>query len=188
MGHNLDVHKHYYRLPQEALLLAKVSKLLMLVEKGKVSEFSGKPLDEIDVADDDAEVDEVSESEMDTADETTETESTTDSQTDASEPESVEVRGCQNVKKKKVRHKSSTKAAMCQLTKRDYKYCKWTKKQNEFLFQQPEIQRLLREKTPPGKSLCLLIIERSNGILHDKDVNAVKNKVYNTYRLEKMKH
>ena len=49
LGHNLDVHKQYYRLSDSAVELAKVSRLLMAVDAGKGKELLGKKLDEINL-------------------------------------------------------------------------------------------------------------------------------------------
>ena len=49
MGHTSDIHKTYYRLPNDVYQMAKVSKLLLLNEKGEASKFKGKTLDEIEI-------------------------------------------------------------------------------------------------------------------------------------------
>lgn len=49
LGHDIRVHREYYRLPEKTLQLAKVSKLLMALEQGRVAEFSGKTLDEVEI-------------------------------------------------------------------------------------------------------------------------------------------
>ena len=49
MGHDIQVHREYYRLHESTLECAKVSKILAVVDKGSISEYIGKPLDEIDV-------------------------------------------------------------------------------------------------------------------------------------------
>jgi len=49
LGHDIRVHREFYRLPEETLEVAKVSKLLLLMEKGDLSEMKGKTLDEIQV-------------------------------------------------------------------------------------------------------------------------------------------
>ncbi|KAK7901918.1 hypothetical protein WMY93_018687 [Mugilogobius chulae] len=49
MGHDIRVHREYYRLPEGTLQLAKVSKVLMALEKGQLSHFKGKNLDEIHI-------------------------------------------------------------------------------------------------------------------------------------------
>ncbi|XP_046691727.1 uncharacterized protein LOC124376601 isoform X2 [Silurus meridionalis] len=49
LGHDVRVHREYYRLPEGTLQLAKISKILMALETGRLGEFSGKNLDEIDI-------------------------------------------------------------------------------------------------------------------------------------------
>ncbi|KAG5899076.1 hypothetical protein JTB14_028246 [Gonioctena quinquepunctata] len=44
-----DVHKQAYRLPDDVYQTAKISKLLLLMEKGEASQFKGKTLDEINL-------------------------------------------------------------------------------------------------------------------------------------------
>jgi len=46
MGHELSVHRQYYRLQDDIVELAKVSKVLIAVEKG----FPGQSLDDIDLS------------------------------------------------------------------------------------------------------------------------------------------
>lgn len=47
MGHDIRVHREYYRLTEDTLELAKVSKILFAMETGKLSDISGKSLDEM---------------------------------------------------------------------------------------------------------------------------------------------
>ena len=49
LGHDIRVHREYYRLQESTLELAKVSKLLMAVDEGKAGNFAGKSLSEIDL-------------------------------------------------------------------------------------------------------------------------------------------
>lgn len=49
MGHDINIHREYYRLPENTLQTAKVAKILMLAESGSIAEFAGKSLDEIQV-------------------------------------------------------------------------------------------------------------------------------------------
>ncbi|XP_049332973.1 uncharacterized protein LOC111195432 isoform X3 [Astyanax mexicanus] len=49
LGHDIRIHRQYYRLPQGTLQLAKMSKVLMAMERGLLSEFKGKSLDEIEI-------------------------------------------------------------------------------------------------------------------------------------------
>ena len=49
LGHDISVHRDFYRLPEDTLQLAKCGKILMLMDQGKVSEFAGKSLQEIEL-------------------------------------------------------------------------------------------------------------------------------------------
>ena len=49
MGHDVRVHREYYRLPYDVLQTAKVSKLLVAMESGQLSIATGQSLDEIDI-------------------------------------------------------------------------------------------------------------------------------------------
>lgn len=49
MGHDIRIHREFYRLPESTLQLAKVSKVLIMMEKGITSDFKGKSLDEINI-------------------------------------------------------------------------------------------------------------------------------------------
>ncbi|XP_054483191.1 uncharacterized protein LOC129116215 [Anoplopoma fimbria] len=53
LGHDIRVHREFYRLPEKTLQLAKVSKLLMALEQGRLAEFHGQNLDEITIGPDD---------------------------------------------------------------------------------------------------------------------------------------
>lgn len=47
LGHDIRVHQEYYRLPAATLQIAKISKMLLALERGNVSELQGRSLDEI---------------------------------------------------------------------------------------------------------------------------------------------
>ncbi|XP_053392380.1 uncharacterized protein LOC128555047 [Mercenaria mercenaria] len=51
MGHELSVHKIFYRLQDDVIELAKISRLLIAVEEGKAASFAGCTLDDINIAD-----------------------------------------------------------------------------------------------------------------------------------------
>ncbi|XP_056256201.1 uncharacterized protein LOC130184300 isoform X2 [Seriola aureovittata] len=51
LGHNIRADRDYYRLPEAAVELAKISKLLLAMEKGSLERFKGNSLDEIDIED-----------------------------------------------------------------------------------------------------------------------------------------
>ncbi|XP_047221298.1 uncharacterized protein LOC124876976 isoform X2 [Girardinichthys multiradiatus] len=47
LGHNVAVHRKHYRLPEGTIQLAKISKVLLAMEQGRLGEYKGKSLDEI---------------------------------------------------------------------------------------------------------------------------------------------
>lgn len=49
LGHDIRVHRDYYRLPEATTQLAKISKLLLAMEKGCLPNIQGKSLDEIEI-------------------------------------------------------------------------------------------------------------------------------------------
>lgn len=49
MGHTLGIHRASYRLPDDIYQTARISKLLILMERGEAGQFKGKTLDEIDL-------------------------------------------------------------------------------------------------------------------------------------------
>jgi len=49
LGHDGQIHREYYRLPQQTLQIAKLSKLLLAMDKGEISSLVGKSLDDINV-------------------------------------------------------------------------------------------------------------------------------------------
>lgn len=49
LGHDIRVHREFYRKPDDCVQLAKVSKILMSLEKGTLTDQMGKSLDEIEL-------------------------------------------------------------------------------------------------------------------------------------------
>lgn len=49
MGHSQSTHRSNYRLPDDVYQTAKITKLLLMMEKGEGQQFKGKTLDEIKV-------------------------------------------------------------------------------------------------------------------------------------------
>lgn len=47
MGHDLSVHREYYRLPESTLEVAKVAKILHSINEGKLSSVKDSTLDEL---------------------------------------------------------------------------------------------------------------------------------------------
>jgi len=49
LGHDIRVHREFYRLPEQTLQVAKVRKLLLAMEKGQTVMLQGRNFDDIDV-------------------------------------------------------------------------------------------------------------------------------------------
>lgn len=49
LGHDIRMDRDYYRLPEAAVELAKIAKLLLAMEKGSLERFKGTSLDEIEI-------------------------------------------------------------------------------------------------------------------------------------------
>jgi hypothetical protein len=47
MGHELSVHRQFYRLQEDVIEMAKISKLLLVVEQGNAHQFAGLSVDDI---------------------------------------------------------------------------------------------------------------------------------------------
>ncbi|GFR87870.1 hypothetical protein ElyMa_006087600 [Elysia marginata] len=52
LGHDINVHRNFYRLPEDTVQLAKVGKILHELNNGRIAKHKGKSLDEIEIADD----------------------------------------------------------------------------------------------------------------------------------------
>ena len=49
LDHDVKIHREYYMLPESTTQVAKEGKLLMLFEKGGLTEIAGKALDNIEM-------------------------------------------------------------------------------------------------------------------------------------------
>lgn len=49
LGHSLDVERTYYRVMSSSIEKAKIAKLLILPDSGKLDKYQGKTLNELDL-------------------------------------------------------------------------------------------------------------------------------------------
>lgn len=49
LGHDIRVHRDFYRLPETTIEMAKISKVLLAMENGSLARFQGNSLDEIEI-------------------------------------------------------------------------------------------------------------------------------------------
>ena len=77
LGHDIRIHTHFYRMPSDIIQIARISKLFLAAEKGKLVQFAGKELSDVTVGPDD-EVSDDNEDETESQD------------SDSNEPDSTE--------------------------------------------------------------------------------------------------
>ncbi|XP_034545081.1 uncharacterized protein LOC117816825 isoform X3 [Notolabrus celidotus] len=172
LGHDIRVHRQYYRLPEGTLQLAKVSKVLMAMEQGRLAEFKGRNLDEINIdpqetmaVDSDASVSE--EDDMTVKDAASSTSSSPS--TSLSE-------------KSGVKRKSTTEVGRIH----DPREVKVTVKPTRQKWTEEEIQAVektlmdcISSGTVPGKARCLQCIDTSQTALKRRSWEGVKFYVKN---------
>jgi hypothetical protein len=47
MGHDIRVHRKFYRLPNDVVQMSQIAKIFLLMEKGEIASAKGKTLDEL---------------------------------------------------------------------------------------------------------------------------------------------
>ncbi|XP_033759896.1 uncharacterized protein LOC117342041 isoform X2 [Pecten maximus] len=57
MGHDIEIHRSFYRLPESTIQVAKLGKFLLALDSGDVSKYSSCTLDDVTLNDDDVAVD-----------------------------------------------------------------------------------------------------------------------------------
>lgn len=50
LGHDIRVHRDFYRLQENVFVCAKLSKVLVAIDKGQVDKIKGKTMDEIELS------------------------------------------------------------------------------------------------------------------------------------------
>ena len=49
LGHDIRIHREFYRLPEDTLQIAECGKLLLLMDQGNIGDYAGKSLSEIEI-------------------------------------------------------------------------------------------------------------------------------------------
>ncbi|XP_074042023.1 uncharacterized protein isoform X2 [Leptinotarsa decemlineata] len=162
MGHTSEIHKAYYRLPSDVYQMAKVSKLLLLNERGKASKYKGKTLEEInidlDIEEDDSEDDQNEES-------TIKNKCTGNRST-----------GARNIKQLDSSNKYSK-------VKKKRILQSWTDCQKKVALS--FFKNHLKNKIPPKKKECLQLVNDNPGVFVNKSWEKIKIFVVNTYNKNK---
>ncbi|KAG9268080.1 hypothetical protein AMEX_G18978 [Astyanax mexicanus] len=166
MGHDIRVHREYYRLSESTIQLAKISKLLIAIEKGSHT-YLGRSLEELNI-DEDTLDDEQSDHECTPRQEKQKRSSRTSSR--EGDLKNTEEDSCGEQQSD---HKHTGKPRRS-----------WTNREKEAVWRHLAKHRTL--KKVPGKEDCLQCIQAEYA-LKNRTWEDVKHFVYNTITTEKRK-
>ncbi|XP_052400971.1 uncharacterized protein LOC127948534 [Carassius gibelio] len=185
LGHDIRIHREFYRLPEKTLQLAKISKVLMALEQGRLAEFHGKNLDEIGIDPDEKVVDCDEEEQVNDCDEEDRSiqeghcSSTVDASAEVALPATE-----RNMSHK--RGKPSSEVPMSSGASAMRPPCKGKSSQKKAPWQQAEVQAVERHLksfiisgTVPAKSDCEKCLKAEPQALRNRDWKTVKFYVYN---------
>ncbi|XP_076850568.1 uncharacterized protein LOC143500340 isoform X1 [Brachyhypopomus gauderio] len=182
LGHDIRIHRQYYRLPESTLQLAKMSKLLIAMERGTLSEFQGATLDEIVINPQD----EIEDSNADTSSDEAESDdpqpSCSSRTPEPSPSESAQFsnphdRGNKGMKRKHdlsldQSHQHSTQTTGITQSKK-----KWS--DNEVQAVEKHLMRFINSCQVPGKKDCVSCLLSEPDALKHRDWTALKYYVKN---------
>lgn len=158
MGHTVGVHRGSYRLPDDVFQTAKISKLLLLMEKGTASEYKGKSLDEITVdLDIDFDID----------------------SNDDKEPLSQEASSASIIIGKSNMNSDLEPECSNKKVRKKRILVPWTEKQKETL--RNYFSGHIRRKNAPKKTECDALKEKYPGVFDNRDWLKIKVCVQNLY-------
>ncbi|XP_072049953.1 uncharacterized protein [Amphiura filiformis] len=196
LGHNVDIHKDFYRVQENTIELCKVSKLLIAIDSGQMGEWAGKTLDDIEVEDIDLDFSGESEDE-DEDDENIEKELPKAKDNDKlpnskkdhqachpgkSKAKTAGSKGGGKVKQRKNLNKAKaagSKGGKVSMTKNLNKgqKCQWTTDENAAIWR--EFKQHIVKMEVPGKVECEAAIASSKPILDGRSWKTIKFKVHN---------
>ncbi|XP_057335080.1 uncharacterized protein LOC130673883 [Microplitis mediator] len=161
MGHTEKTHNEFYKLPQDIYQTARVSKLLILMDKGDGNKYKGKSLNEIDI---NPEVDAV------------ELEDTDDDDDDNNDIEADNDVSFNNLMPDYKKQPTLTKVKSCKQIGRT----PWAPEQAKVV--KNYFKRDIQLKKAPKKRECEELIKNHPDLLKNKDWIRIKTYVYNLYR------
>ncbi|XP_033747261.1 uncharacterized protein LOC117332456 [Pecten maximus] len=160
LGHDIRVHREYYRLPESTLEIAKVSKILHAVNEGNVASLQGKSLDEIQYEDTDVDAEVHDE---DSEDEEIEREDDAEVVGDSEKDVHKEADSGQKWRAGGLRRKSFVRKP-------------WTSSEKAAVKRQLGNHLLL--KTLPGKANCEEVLRKEH-VLHERTWKQLKDYIRN---------
>ncbi|XP_068746319.1 uncharacterized protein [Montipora capricornis] len=201
LGHDIRVHRDFYRLHESTIEIAKVSKLLLTVDQGDTGKFAGKTLEEIelddiadpDLSDDtDCEIDDgdSDQSSTEADDGTSSAQRQSTKKNNAKDQKSKEPKKTRkqsrkskegdcsievSKKPKKTRKQSrKSKEGDCsiEVSKKSVPHKSWTGEEKEAVLKY--LGHWIRQGRIPGKLDCEQCISKTNGVLDHRKWSDVK--------------
>ena len=179
LGHNIKIHREFYRLPEKTMILAKVSKILIAAEKGKMHKYKGKSLDDISEQELVASTDE--ESEVTDSDESVVSEHLSEEKEKKSAGKKKNGDGRSTEKVKDTRNETET----LNVSNNDENIKKinknpWT--EEEVAAVKSHLSKFFYLNTVPGKQDCEECKKKSGTILERRSWRQIKYFVHNKIR------
>ena len=180
MGHSINVHHAFYRLPSQTLELAKISKLLIAVESGNLGSMAGKKFEELDVDDIPDADNQESDCELATTDCDDDGSVSNSTPSDVAD-EAAQCNNNQQGESSGVTNDLETKTKKaCYRRKgvaRTVKKRPWTAEEKSAVFKY--LDDSIKKGVVPGKKQCLEAVEKSGGVLANRSWQHVKFAVKN---------
>ncbi|KAF5305359.1 hypothetical protein FQR65_LT18709 [Abscondita terminalis] len=183
LGHDIRVHREFYRMHESAVELTKVSRLLLAIDSGQAKNFFGKTLKDINVEDlpNIEEDDNDEEEKTEERDEIKAVEIKTQEFTKEKKQETTNETIANKDKLNKKKQKASTKGRLNDDYKDDQNgngknrvYTKpvpWTTEEKECVFRHFKMQ--IKNRIVPGKQECLNCIQKYS-VLEGRDWTKIK--------------
>lgn len=169
MGHTVNIHRGSYRLPDDVFQTAKVSKLLLLMEKGEAALYKGKSLDDIDL---DLTVEEENDSDQE--------ENNTVLYDVEELPDTVLRPGTSSLTDSVL---ATVKGKSEETRTRKRVLVPWTQEQKKAVLQ--FFANHIKNSIPPKKQECLILKEKYSTLFENKDWLKIKVFVQNEYMKKK---
>ncbi|CAH0552473.1 unnamed protein product [Brassicogethes aeneus] len=160
MGHTLGIHRQSYRLPDDIYQTSRISKLLVLMEKGEAGHFKGKSLDEIDLN--------LEENLMDISEDDLESrEKSFNEANESPKPSTSKPQNTVNLDSK-IKKESKKRTLV-----------PWTSDQKKMVTNY--FKNHIKKKCPPKKSECLELISKNVELFNNKNWLKIKVYIQNQY-------
>nr|CAI5829088.1 unnamed protein product [Callosobruchus analis] len=156
MGHTTKTHEQFYKLPQDIYQVAKVSKILQVLERGNITMFKNKTLDEIEIDMENVEIDNDDGSEVPVLD-----------PNGLNDPGPSE----ENIEKKCV---------IRSVTSKPSQRGKWSVAQKNIMRQHFKVN--INKKKALRKQDCQTFLEKFSTEFHNVNWTRVKTFIYNEYK------